>query len=108
MTTNNTTTATMNTTIVKNVNVRVYALANMLYKGKGFSVVQKHDGRGGWFHEIEPLNYKCLDFEYVSWSGTPLQFAREEPSFTTHLEPFHGEPLTFEYTAAEMLEMTFE
>lgn len=110
MTTINTT-ATMNTNTinnVKNVNVRVYALANMLYKGKGFSVVQKHDGRGGWFHEIEPLNYKCLDFEYVSWSGTPMQFAKEEPSFTTHLEPFHGKPLTFEYTAAEILEMTFE
>ena len=108
MTTTTTTTANNNTNNMSNVNVRLYALANMLFKGRGFCIVQKHDGRGGWYHEIEPLGYKCYDFEYVEWEGTPMRFAKEEPTFTTHVEPFHGEPLTFSYTATEMVEMELE
>jgi len=98
MTTNN------NTMNNNTMDMQVYALANMVYNGKGFCVVQKHDGNGGYFHEIEPLNYETRDFEYIEWSGTPMQFAKDCPSFTTHIEPFHSKPMDFPYTALEMLQ----
>ena len=103
----NTTANTANTNVINNMSAedkKLFAMCNMLFKGKGFCVVQKPDWNGGHYHDIEPYDYERRDFEYISWYGTPMEYVQQKPSFTTHIEPFHEKPKDFEYTAFEMIE----
>ena len=84
--------------------MKLFALCNMLYNGRAFCVVRKPDWNGGWYHDIEHSRYRCKQYEYIEWSGTPIEFARQRPSFTTHLEPFHEKPVDYTYTAQYMVE----
>ena len=86
MTINNTT-ATTNTNTINTMNTmqtRVFAVANMKYKGKGFAVICKEQ-HGGSCVFTAPLSYKCLPNEKVVWSGTPMQFALDMPTFNVGL-----------------------
>ena len=103
----NTTANTANTNVINNMSAedkKLLAMCNMLFKGRGFCVVQKPDYRGGCYHEIEPYDYECGNFEYIDWNGTPMEYVQQKPSFTTHIEPFHEQPKDFEYSAVEMIE----
>ena len=87
------------------MSTRLFAMCNMMFNGRGFCVVQKPDYNGGHYHEIEPYNYETKNFEYISWCGTPKEYAEQQPTFTIHVEPFHGKPYDGEYTATEMVEI---
>ena len=100
-----------NSAVINNMSkeqLAVLCKANLLNKGRGFCVVRKPTYSGGWYNEFEPLSYETKDFEYVEWKGTPMQFAKEMPTFTTHIEPFHSKPMDYTYTALEMLEMELD
>jgi hypothetical protein len=103
----NTTANTANTIVINNMSAedkKLFAMCNMLFKGRGFCVVQKPDYRGGHYNEIEPYDYETKDFEYYSWYGTPMEYVQQKPSFTTHIEPLHEQPRDYEYSAVEMIE----
>ena len=85
------------------MNTSLLAMCNMLFGGKSFSVVRKPDWNGGHYHEIEPYDYECKDFEYISWCGTPMEFAQQMPTFTNHVEPFHEKPTDYVETAENIV-----
>lgn len=86
-------------------NVQTLALANMVANGKPFCIVQCPDWNGGHYCTVKPHDYKCGNFEYIRWSGTPLEFAMSEPYmiFDDHHEPLHEESWDDNYSGATLL-----
>ena len=90
--------------IDNNLFLQLLALANMLFGGHKFCVVQKPDWNGGHYFALESLDYENKDFEYTAWCGSSLEFATQNPSFEAHREPFHEEPVDYPVTALELLQ----
>lgn len=80
-------------TIGKQERMNALAFANMIRNGRGFSVIRKPDWSGGYYCEVEPLDYENKSFEYTEWFGTPAQYAKQMPVFEWRVEPTHGKPM---------------
>ena len=82
---------------------QIYVLANMMNNGKPFSVVRKRDEQGGFYVEIEDVNYKCNEIESIVWVGTPIKFAWENRSFLESSQVYNNTPKATFISAIELL-----
>jgi len=49
------------------------------------------DENEGWFDGLG-------DFEYVEWTGRPIDLLKDDPWLNMHKEPFHEEPYDYEWS----------
>lgn len=85
---------------------KIFALANMINRGKKFAVVSVPDYNGGHYYKAVPSDYELKPFEYFEWEGTPKKAAEENPVFMAHIEPLHEKAEDYEMTLLQILEYT--
>ena len=88
------------------MNIKVYALANMINGGNKILIVRRPDYNGGHYFVAKPYDYEKTRNEYYEWAGTPKELAEQEPEFTAHIAPIHGTPEDYKMTALDVLRYT--
>lgn len=84
--------------------LRTLALANVLFGGRPFCVIECPDYDGGHYLDVAKYGYETKDFEYVVFEGTPTEYAQQSPVFDEHEEPAYSDPVDTEVTAYELVD----